>query len=177
MAIVVLIALLLSACGSSGTSPGSSTQSAPSAGKATQGKAPEGAEESFEKFGSEASGGSRASVLAAFHGYLNAVGNEELPEACARLAQSVRQSLVKLGGGKAKGAECGSVLTRFLASGAPAMALQQTRGTVTRVRVKRGEAFVLFRAPGARLYEMTMTREGGTWKAGAAMGSVLVPAG
>lgn len=43
------------------------------------------------------------------------------------------------------------------------------------MRVKGDRAFVLYHAPGARLYAMTMMREGGAWKATMIAGTVPIP--
>ncbi len=43
------------------------------------------------------------------------------------------------------------------------------------MRVQGDRAFVVFHAPGAKLYQMTMVQEGGNWKTATVAASVLVP--
>jgi hypothetical protein len=58
---------------------------------------------------------------------------------------------------------------------APKVARQQIDGTITKVRVEGNRAFVVFHAPGAKLYMQAFVREGGEWKSTTAFASVLVP--
>ncbi len=43
------------------------------------------------------------------------------------------------------------------------------------MRVQGDRGFVVYHAPGAKLYQLTMVREGGAWKAATIAGSILVP--
>ena len=43
------------------------------------------------------------------------------------------------------------------------------------MRDEGDRAFVVFKAPGAKLYQQTMVREGGEWKVATVAASVLVP--
>jgi hypothetical protein len=43
------------------------------------------------------------------------------------------------------------------------------------VGVRGDRAFVVFHAPGAKLFQLTMVREGGRWKTTTIAASVLVP--
>ena len=65
----------------------------------------------------------------------------------------------------------------LLAPSAAKAAAGQDEGKVAKVRVGGERGFVVFHAPGARLFSLAMVREGGEWKAGGAVGSVLAPAG
>jgi hypothetical protein len=67
------------------------------------------------------------------------------------------------------------ILPRILAPGAPSIARGQAGGRVAKIRTKGALAFVIFRAPGAKLYQLAMVREGGRWKATIISPSVLVP--
>jgi hypothetical protein len=135
----------------------------------------QGGEESIEHFGVEAAGAKRALVLRSFGGYLGAVAKGENAAACSRLSVSVRAALVKLAG-EADGEEhCSSILARFLAPTAAAIAREQAEGHIAKVRLSGDRAFVVFHAPGARLYEMPMARERSDWRVAAVAASVLVP--
>jgi hypothetical protein len=176
---VLLCALLLAACGSgdSSSSPSAaSTEEAKTTTESTASKRSENAEESIEGFGSEATGSPRAQLIGAFRAYLGALGEADIASICAGLAARVRESLANLAQSKEKKASCESVLPKLLSPSAPTAARQQANGKVTRVRVKGDEAFIIFHAPGARLYQMTMVRESGRWKASTAIASVLAPA-
>lgn len=132
-----------------------------------------GGEKSVEEFGSEAGGEDRGSILAVFEGYLGALADEDPARACSYLAASVQRSLAQLAGGKGKG--CARTLPKLLAPAAAAISREQANGKVTRVRVEGDQAFVVFHAPGARLYLLAMAREGGEWKSTTITASVLVP--
>lgn len=136
----------------------------------------EGGEASIEGFGEEAEGASRAAVLGAFHGYLGALAAREYAGACSYLAAPVTESLSQLTRAKGKPL-CSKSLSLLLSPTAPRFAAQQDEGQITRVRVEDDRAFVVYRAPGAKLYELTMVKEGGAWKAAVVIGSVLVPVG
>jgi hypothetical protein len=70
---------------------------------------------------------------------------------------------------------CAAILPKILSPTAPAVARAQAKGEVTKVRVEGGRAFVIFHAPGAKLYQMTMVRENGRWKTATVAAAVLVP--
>jgi hypothetical protein len=135
----------------------------------------QGGEKSIEGFGSEAQGSGRTAILAAEHGYLNAMGVEDSAKACFYLSAAVRSSLTQFAGAKRSSPSCADLLPTLLTPSAGAIARQQSDGKVTKVRVEDDRAFVVFRAPGARLYQFTMGREGGAWKVATVAASVLVP--
>jgi hypothetical protein len=172
-ALGLLLALLcLGGCGGgSSSSQGEAKQE-----QTTQGPPPEqNAEESIEGFGEEAEGSTRADVLAAFHGYLGAIAAKDYPAACAYLAASVQQSLSQLAAKAKKPLSCPRLLEALLSPQADQIAEGQEEGQVTKVRVKGETAFLVFHAPGARLYELTLAKEGGEWKATSLSASVLAP--
>jgi hypothetical protein len=164
LAAAVLLAFCLSACGGD-----TSTQTTSPPGHF------EGGEERIEGFGTEASGETRAEVLAAFHGYLGAVAARDFSKACGYLAATVKESLQSLLRGRSKPGDCAQMLPELLASSAPALSREQEEGEVKKVRVEGDRGFVVYHAPGAELYQLTMSREGGAWKAEFLGGSVLVP--
>lgn len=135
----------------------------------------EGGEKSIERFGAEASGPERAALLDAFHSYLKAIAAGNSGTACSRLAARVRHSLEQLASGESRREGCAAILPRLLAPAAAGAARQQAEGRVTRIRVGGDRAFIVFHAPGARLYQLTLVREGGRWKASTASPSILVP--
>ncbi len=63
----------------------------------------------------------------------------------------------------------------MLALTADEIARELLEGEVAKVRVEGNRGFVVFKAPGVELYQLTMAREGGEWKAATVAASVLVP--
>jgi hypothetical protein len=168
-AIALLLALCLAACGEGQTSSSrGGAQSSPTP------KAHESGEKSIEEFGQEAEGQERAAILDSFHSYLGAIVARDYPGACARLATAVKRSLAALASqSQAKG--CAATLPKLLSRSAPQTARQQAEGEVTKVRFEGNRGFVVFHAPGAKLFEQTMARENGEWKVATVAASVLVP--
>ena len=78
-------------------------------------------------------------------------------------------------GSEAAGSGREAILPALLAPTAAQVARQQADGQVTKVRDEGDRAFVVFKAPGAKLYQQTMVREGGEWKVATVAASVLVP--
>jgi hypothetical protein len=170
--LALLLAFLLAACGGSGQ--GTSTQ----VGQTTTAKRPshyEGGEESVEEFGSEAGGSRKEAILAVEHAYLTALAEKDFGQACSFLSAAVSRSLEQFVVPKLRAKGCSAILPKLLASTAPGVARQHSGGEIKRVRVKGDQAFVIFHAPGARLYVFTMVREDNSWKATALAASILVP--
>jgi len=163
-AAVFLCLLLVSGCG--GGSEEGSTPTATSTEQRTSG------EQSIEGFGAEAKGAEKEEMLDAYRSYLGAIGEKDYAEACELLSAPVRDSLAKLSQGKAS---CEEALGAILAPSAPSLSKAQAKGEVTKVRVERETGFVVFKAPGAKLYQLTLVSEGGEWKAGSLGAAVLVP--
>lgn len=163
------------------TAPTSTTETAPQAeGNRSQGGGEEsepsgGGEKSIEEFGSEAEGSEEDAIVGSFTAYLEALADDDLATACSYLASNVQQSLTQLAGDKVKRSSCPAILSKLLAPTAPAVAREQVEGEITKVRVQGDRAFVVFHAPGAKLFQMTMVREGGDWKVAIVAASVLVP--
>lgn len=171
--LAVAVALGLAACGDSD----SSTQATDAATQPGENSKPkyEGGEKSIEEFGSEAGGSERASILAVEQSYLGALADEDYGTACSHLADPVQQSLQQLVAKQLKAKDCSAILPVLLAPTAAATARDQANGKVTKVRVEGDRAFVVFHAPGAKLYVFTMQREDDAWKATTVAASVLVP--
>jgi hypothetical protein len=170
----IAIALLcLGGCGG-GSTQGSSQGS--SEATTTRSAAPEeNAEASIEGFGSEAEGSEREEVLAAFHAYLGAIAAKDYPAACSYLAARVDESLQQLAAKAKKPIDCPQLLEALLSPQADQIARGQDEGKITKVRVKGDTAFVVFHAPGARLYQLTMAREGEEWRVTSLSAAVLAP--
>lgn len=134
-----------------------------------------GGEASIEDFGVEAEGSGRTAIVGAFRGYLSALVGENYATACSRLAGNVKRSLRQFAPPDVKRRGCAAILPRLLAPTAATIAREQAGGEITRVRIEGDEAFVVFRAPGAVLYQMPMAREDGEWKVTLVAASVLVP--
>jgi hypothetical protein len=166
--LLLLAGLCLFACGQGGE------DSTTNGKQASHGHPPEG-EKSIERFGSEAAGAQRQAILAAEQGYLRALSLAEFKRACALLAAPAHESLTQLAPGRLRAGGCAAILPRLLSTRAPATARAQAEGEVRKVRAGGERAFVVFHAPGAKLFVFTMVREGGQWKASTAGPSVLVP--
>ena len=165
--VLTLATLALAGCGSGGSGGG---------GAGNGGKPhPDGGEKSIEDFGSEAGGSERSALLDVFHGYLGAIAARDNPAACSHLAAAVRRSLEQFAAGKQGHESCVTILPRLLAPTAATIARQQAEGRVTKVRVEGDRSFIVFHAPGAKLYQLTLVREDGRWKAATVTPSILVP--
>ena len=132
-------------------------------------------EKSIEEFGIEAHGARRSAVVAAFKGYLNAIAAEDYGSACAGLAAAVRSSLAHLLPPKLKASGCERGLPHLLSPSAAPIARRQAEGRVTKLRVHGNRGFVVFHAPGARLYDMPIAREGSDWRVALVAPAVLSP--
>jgi hypothetical protein len=181
--LVSLATITAAGCGGGGDSStqASGGQAETSAAQGSESTAAEGrghyqgGEKSIEDFGAEAEGAGRAALLGAFHSYLNAVAAKDNATACSFLSGNVKRSLEQLAGGKSKSPGCTQILSKLLSPTAPAISREQAEGRITKVRVEGDRAFVVFHAPGAKLYQMTMVREGDEWKVATVAASVLVP--
>ncbi len=154
--------------GEDGTSTTASTSFAP---KPAEG----GGEKSIEEFGEGAGGAARTAIVGSFEGYLEALAAEAPAAACAHLAASVQRSLERFAPRALKRKGCPALLPKLLAPSAPAISREQAKGEITRVRIDGERGFVIFRAPGARLYQMPMVRQPNGWKVGLVAAAVLVP--
>ena len=179
--------LALSACGGGGAGEThSSTSEArgafrPSPGQKASGSAspeknaPQSAEARIEGFGSEAEGSERAELLQTFHEYLGSLAAEDDARTCSLLAAGVRESMQSLAAKAEKQLSCPEFLEALLAPQASALAKNQARGEIKRVREQGDTAFVVFHAPGARLWQLNLAKEGGRWKATVLMPAILAP--
>jgi hypothetical protein len=134
-----------------------------------------GGEGGVESFGSEAAGSERATLLGAFRTYLGAIADRKYAIACSHLTSAARHSLQRIVASSLKGSRCASILPKLLAPSAALIARSQAMGRIARARIGGDRAFVVFHAPGARLYELTMVREGRAWRAAIVLASILVP--
>ena len=165
---LLLGAVLLSGCGGGGSSSSTETQS-------TSQAAPQNAEASIEGYGDEAEGSDREAVLSAFHAYFGALAQGDEQAACSRLGANVQRSLQSLAAKSKKELSCAQLLELLLSPQAKQIAKGQANGKITKVRIKGDTAFIVFHAPGARLYQLTMVEEEGEWKATTLSASVLAP--
>ncbi len=129
-------------------------------------------EQSIERYGQEAKGTERQQLLALYRSYLTALGEKDYESACAKLAAQVKGSLAQIAGPKA---DCEEILPAILSPTATPLSRAQSKGKVTGVRVEADHAFVVFKAPGAKLWQMTLLHEGGEWKVASLGAAVLVP--
>jgi hypothetical protein len=161
-------ALGLGACGNGSAGEAGSPHAA-----STAGSPPQNGEESIEDFGKEAVDSQRQAIVGAEHALLVALSRADYQSACSFFAANVQASLRQLTG--ARRASCPSVLPKLLSPSAPRSFRSEAAGHITRVRIEGEQAFVVFHAPGAELYFLTMQREGVRWKATTLVPSVLVP--
>jgi len=166
--ITVLAALALSACGGGSDS----STSAPSGESSA---APPSAEEEVEGAGREAQGSEAEEILSAKREYLTAIGNRDYGKACALLSDAATKSLQASITHTSGSVSCAEILSKVLGSAAAAAARSQAAGEVRKVRVLGDQALVIFHAPGARLYVLSLVREEGEWRAATVISSVLAP--
>jgi hypothetical protein len=135
----------------------------------------EGGEEQVENSGSEAAGSEREAVLDVEQTYLTALSDGDYAGACALVSRALDQSLQAMVGPGGGSKSCKAILSRLVAGNATRAVEQQLNGRVTKVRIENEHGFVIFHAPGARLYAYPMVREGNAWKVGAINAAVLAP--
>jgi len=188
VSLATAVALAAAGCGGGGDTSTTASTGAPaeagfsatagaegSGGGSTAKQAEGGGEKSIEEFGEEAEGDARTATIGAFHGYLEALATGDPVAACSHLAATVQRSLRQFSPRALRSKGCAAILPKVLAPSAPATAREQARGQITRVRVDGERGFVIFRAPGAKLYEMPMVRQPDGWKVGLVAAAVLVP--
>jgi len=169
IALLLLLAISIAGCGSSPDS-GTKAQSTSTSQEHVGGEA------SIEEFGSEASGAERKAIEGSFHSYLSALAGKDYPTACSHLSADVKRSLEQLvAKDPSVGSSCAAILPVLLSPQAPTTAEEQARGKIVKVRSDGSRGFVVFHAPGAKLYQQTMDEEGGQWKLATVAASVLVP--
>lgn len=165
--LALLAALFLSACGSSD----SETQAT-----ASQEKPRHGEDGSLQSFGQEARGEDKEAILAGEQGYLSALGERDFKAACSHLPKQTVDSLTQVAPSALRANGCPAILPKLLVPAAISDAAKQAEGKVTAVRVEGGQAFVLYRAPGARLWAFSLVREDAEWRVTTVTGTVVVPA-
>ncbi len=161
-------------CGGSGGGSSASTTSTSPSGSAGSRSQPAG-DNSIQTFGQEATGSDRSSLTGAFGGYLGAMAVRDYSKACTFLSRQTTKSLEQIVVAQLRAKGCTAILPKLLSGSASVNARQQAAGAITAVRVKGDRAFVLYHAPGARLYTLTMVREKGAWKVTTLTGTVLIP--
>jgi uncharacterized membrane protein YkoI len=168
----LIIALCLGAIAISGCGGGSDSSSTETT---TSQSAPQNAEASIEGYGEEASGSEREELLSAFHAHFAAIAQGDNEKTCESLPAKARESLKSLSNQTKKELSCPELLELLLSPDAKQIAKQQSEGEITKVRIEGDTAFIVFHAPGARLYQLTMVEEEGQWKATSLAASVLAP--
>jgi hypothetical protein len=143
---------------------------------ATGAAAPSGGNPTIEEFGDEAGGAERAQIVTSFEAYFAALGSKGYGDACAQLAKPIKKLLERFSAAKKEQEEkgCAAIVARIPNAAETAVKVK-AHGRVTEVRVKDGRAYVLFKAPGAKLYQFSLRREDGEWKPAIVSASVLQP--
>jgi hypothetical protein len=167
--VLLLLAVCLGGCGGSGGKAETSVNGREASSPRESGEA------SIEDFGTEATSSQRQEVLAVFSTYLRSIATHRYLAACSFLSETVQASLRQIASKALKGKACIAILPKLLSPTAAPIARQQANGEVTKVRVEDDRAFVVFKAPGAKLYQMPMVKQDSRWKVGIATASVLVP--
>jgi hypothetical protein len=171
--VALLSATVLVGCGGGSGTASDETQGNP---PGSNGSGFEGGERDVEEFGDEAQGSEKEAVLSAERGYLQAIATKRYDQACANLSRAVMFSMQHLTQSTGGNPGCPAILPKLLAAGAAGAAFErQLKGQVARVRVEGRQAFVVFHAPGARLWVMPMSREDGGWRAATISATVLAP--
>jgi len=135
----------------------------------------EGGEESIEEFGTEASESEKDTVLVAEQAYLRALAESDFGRACSLASRAAVASLQRVVPPSARPVGCAEIMGRLLSARAPNVAREQLGGEVVRVRVEGDRSFVVFHAPGARLFVFPMVREQDGWKVSTLTSSILAP--
>ncbi len=165
--LALIAALVLVGCGSGDSETTQTTTSQEQSGGEEDG--------SLQSFGQEAEGEDEEAILAAEQGYLSALGERDFQAACGLLAAQTTASLEQIAPPALRAKGCPAILPKVLAPAAISDAAKQAEGEITAVRVEGEEAFVLYRAPGAKLYAFSMVREDGEWRVTTITGTVMVP--
>jgi hypothetical protein len=126
-------------------------------------------------FGSEASGGNRAAIVAAMHSYLSAIAAGDWGAACGQLSTPIQHQLVVLlaHANGLRGRGCAAALGALLGHTPESLRREQTQLSVIAVRAQGDRAFVLYRSARLPHAMISMLRETGGWKAGVLAGSTV----
>lgn len=173
-----ILVLTVLGAGIGGCGGGSDTTAVdrPGPGAESGVKAPRGqAEREVEDFGSEAGSSERKAVLSAEQGYLSALADGDFARACTFVASAVSNSLQAVVAPGSEARSCAEILPKLLSASASDVARQQLNGEIVKVRVDGSRGYVVYQAPGARLYVFPMIREGAGWTVSTLTGSVLAP--
>jgi len=128
---------------------------------------------SIATFGSDASAGDRAAILAALHRYVSAIAAGDWGAACGQLSAPIKHQLELLLA-HAKGVHgrgCAAALGALFAHTPGSLRRQLTPLNVIAVRINSNRAFVLYRSTQLPHAVISMLREAGRWKAGVLAGS------
>jgi hypothetical protein len=134
-----------------------------------------GGEKDIEEFGSEATRSEQEAVLSAEQTYLSSIVSRDYGKACTLVSKSLEEQFSAIVTGAAGHKTCSQVLPRILAGDASHVAGLQLSGQVVKVRVQGDRGYVVFHAPGARLFVFPMVHEGGGWRVATITSSILAP--
>lgn len=135
-----------------------------------------GGDNSIQEFGVEGSSSERVQASQVLQAYLDARLDGEWALACSYLADPVKKQLAQSGGQAARGGQsldCAQVMRAFT-QGAPREALRNAADiNVLSMRVRDGQAFLLYRDGEGTPTAISMNEESGAWKVAAIAGSAL----
>ena len=145
-----------------------------------------GGDNSVQEYGSEASESELQKAAAALHGFLDARAQRNWAAACTYLAESVTQSFAQmaeaareaakkqgLASSPVEGSGCAATLDA-LSGRLPDSNLREAAiADVGALRVKGGQAFLIYRGAHGAIAAITMAREGGGWKVASLSGVPL----
>jgi len=139
----------------------------------------QGADNSIQRFGSEASAADLAKAAAALHAFLDARAAGQWAKACTKMAAGVTEALQRLGRraksgrGPTKHGGCPQLI-EAISAGIPASQRRDlTQAEVGALRTEGAGAFLLYHGAHHTAYFMPMYREGGDWKVAAMSPSAL----
>jgi hypothetical protein len=180
LAIAVLLALGLSACGggSDSTSSGAASTSnaengsdAGSSGGSQQGSASfrvPGGDNSIQEFGEEADSAELEVAEKALAGYLDARAAGNWKQSCNYLSEDALAPLEKVAATtpQLKGADCGEILEGLQGSASKSEIASPLINGLAALRVEGDTGFALFRGPKDAPYYVLMAKQGDDWKVG-----------
>lgn len=196
--LLALATLALAGCGGGGRSMGS-TKSAESSGSTGPSKSSgppaaaftpkphhdsgggsaqfevEGADNSVQEFGAEASESELRQAAAALHGFLEARAERNWAAACGYLAEGTFESFRQLGGGASDsaGAGCAASLAVLTGKASSSTLREAAVANVGSLRAEGDRGFLIYRGAHDVVYAISIARERDAWKVASLSGVPL----
>jgi predicted lipid-binding transport protein (Tim44 family) len=138
-----------------------------------------GGDNSVQEFGDEANASELDEAAAALHGFLDARAEGNLAATCEYLSKSTIDSLEHLSEtanreGHSSGPKgCGEILDALQRDPTQEVKDEAKQADVGSLRVKGGQAFIVYRGLNKTIVAMPMKKEGGDWKVASLAGVPL----